>query len=51
LSGDELSGEDLICEELTVSHADDLQLYTFDLEEDMDTLVRLVNEDLERISR
>jgi hypothetical protein len=32
-------------------YADDLQLYTVDLEGDVDTLVRLVNEDLEKIRR
>jgi hypothetical protein len=32
-------------------YADDLQLYTVDLGRDVDTLVRLVNEDLERIRR
>jgi hypothetical protein len=32
-------------------YADDLQLYTVDLGGDVDTLVRLVNDDLERIRR
>jgi hypothetical protein len=32
-------------------YADDLQLYTVDLREDVDTLVRIINEDLERIRR
>jgi hypothetical protein len=32
-------------------YADDFQLYTVDLGEDVDTLVRLVNENLERIPR
>jgi hypothetical protein len=33
------------------SHADDFQLYTVDLRGDVDTLVRIVNEDLEMIRR
>jgi hypothetical protein len=42
---------ELIHEELTLIHADDLQLYT-DLVGDVDNLVvRLVNDDLEKICR